>query len=98
MPHSSKITVSLYYVSLIGWCTAIGYLIDQGADVNGFGGDKGTALGAAVWEGHLEAIELFLKKGADINLNGHWLLWTSSPNSGLPWPVRYCPVIATGKG
>lgn len=43
-------------------------LLDHGADVNALCGRQGSALGAAVCCGSIEAIEILLEAGADANL------------------------------
>jgi ankyrin repeat protein len=45
-------------------------LLDNGADVNAFGGDYGTALVAASHRDHTAIIKTLLDHGADVNMKG----------------------------
>ncbi|KAF7972345.1 hypothetical protein HWV62_18116 [Athelia sp. TMB] len=45
-------------------------LLELGADVNGTGGEYGTALQAASYKNHPEICQLLLERGADVNVIG----------------------------
>ena len=44
----------------------VSLLLDRGADPNIVGGDYGTALGIAAYEGFEKYVSLLLKRGADV--------------------------------
>jgi ankyrin repeat protein len=58
----------LYYAALTGFCSLVDHLIaTRSPDVNSRGGSHTTALHAASVKGHLEAVSLLLKNGANPN-------------------------------
>ena len=61
---------ALYYASFGGLVHAVKYLLSQGVDVNAQGGLYGSALQAALRQGHDKIVELLLSKGADANAQG----------------------------
>jgi len=58
----------LKIASVQGNMSAIGALIDSGADINALNEDGYTALHHAVSQGHTEAAALLIKRGADATI------------------------------
>jgi ankyrin repeat protein len=50
-----------------GRLTAVRYLLDEGADVNGRGADGTTPLSEAAFFGHAAVVKELLVRGADVN-------------------------------
>jgi ankyrin repeat protein len=67
-PHD--IPSALYYTCLFGLLEPAEYLLQNGVDINSFGGRHGRALIAASWEGHDTLVKVLLEKGADVNAQG----------------------------
>ncbi|KAF8496923.1 hypothetical protein JB92DRAFT_2671092, partial [Gautieria morchelliformis] len=57
---------------ICGGDTIIELLLEKGADVNAQGGEHGSALPAAAYNGHDTTVLLLLEKGADVNAQGGW--------------------------
>ncbi|KAJ7279580.1 hypothetical protein C8J57DRAFT_1502229 [Mycena rebaudengoi] len=62
----------LYMFSLLGYREGVEYLLRNGANVNGVGGEFHYALHAASAKGHTDVICALLENGADINGAGGW--------------------------
>ena len=59
-------TVPLYYAAYCGFRGLVERLLDvHPQDLNAEGGEWGTPLGAAIYEGHLDIVLLLLEHGAD---------------------------------
>lgn len=61
---------SLYYASMLDLQPIVSTLLKHGADANVQGGWYGTALQAAVVQGHIETVRLLLNCGVDVNAQG----------------------------
>ncbi|KAE8421609.1 ankyrin repeat-containing domain protein [Aspergillus pseudocaelatus] len=57
----------IYYASIWGLQRETEQLALLGADVNAMGGDFGTLLQAASYNGHRQIVEILLKNGADVD-------------------------------
>ncbi|CAI6094263.1 unnamed protein product [Clonostachys chloroleuca] len=57
----------LYWAALLGDPLLMGPLISRGADIHARGGYFGSALGVAVFRGHIEVVENLLHAGASPN-------------------------------
>jgi hypothetical protein len=63
----------LWYAARKGWCSAITWLLEQGADVNAGGPSRGwMPLHAAAHRGHLDAAVLLLDAGARVNARNRY--------------------------
>ena len=60
----------LYLASSTGVVETVGYLLDQGVDINALGGRYATALQKAASLGHVNVFELLLRRGADAFIKG----------------------------
>ena len=60
----------LYLASSSGVIETVGYLLDQGVDINAVGGGHATALQEAASRGHVNVFELLLCRGADAFIKG----------------------------
>lgn len=60
----------LYLASFSGIVETVGYLLDQGADIDSVGGSCATALQRAASRGHVKTFELLLSRGADPSIRG----------------------------
>ncbi|KAF5337879.1 hypothetical protein D9758_016142 [Tetrapyrgos nigripes] len=59
-----------YYASIVNLPNMISLMMENGEDVNAQGGQYGTALQAASWEGNVDIVKLLLQNGADVNAQG----------------------------
>lgn len=65
---NNTIGLPLYHASATGCVELVKFLLQNGADVNAFGGRNcGTALHAACVYGHPHVVDILLDNGADIN-------------------------------
>lgn len=62
-----KIKGSLHQVAASGDASTVFALLDQGQSVNALDASGLTALHRAVWNGHVEAAQALIQRGADIN-------------------------------
>ncbi|KAF5334025.1 hypothetical protein D9758_017416 [Tetrapyrgos nigripes] len=60
----------LYYASMTDLLNVILILVEEGANVNAQGGERGNALQAASCQGNVKIVKLLVEKGADINAQG----------------------------
>ncbi|XP_028418537.1 uncharacterized protein LOC114543951 [Dendronephthya gigantea] len=75
----------------MGTLEIVKYLVEKGADVNGWGTDGWTVLHSSVTKGKLEIIKYLVKKGADVNgknTNGQTVLH-SAVTEGTLEIVKY---------
>ncbi|KAF5347390.1 hypothetical protein D9758_011303 [Tetrapyrgos nigripes] len=72
--YSAKATAGsalpFYYASMVNLPNMISLMIKNAEDVNAQGGQYGTALQAASWEGNVDIVKLLLENGADVNAQG----------------------------
>ena len=57
----------LYYTSFAGMVSIVSWLLDNGADVNAWAREYGTALQAASYQGHHQVVKQLLAAGANVN-------------------------------
>ena len=70
LSQTDTLNQELYRESVSGHLKEVERLLDNGADVNAYGGQRGNALYAAASEGLEEVVKLLLKRGADVNAKG----------------------------